>query len=222
MIRIPTFNILALGLGSITRWMTLDLLDPLFKILYTASVSLQALLFLSSVCPVYFADFKFTSSPLTLSSFSGSGVTVYGTSITTNVSGIQNPTWECLIDNNSIGSSNSSSSANLGNQNNWILCGAGPFQDGPHMLTVNANVSNQQTFWFDQIQYTPSASVSLNQQLLYIDAGDPAIKYDGVWTRSAFQLPMGPNTGSHYTQFLGNTSSSNEPGAVITYQFSGS
>ena len=39
------------------------------------------------------------------------------------------------------------------------------------------NVSNQQTFWFDQIQYAPSASASLNQSFLRIDSTDPAIQY---------------------------------------------
>jgi hypothetical protein len=153
-------------------------MDPLFKTLYTASMSLQTFLSISAVCPVYFTDLL--SSPLTLSSFSGSAVIiVYGTSITINASGIQDPTWECFIDNTSIASTVLSMTVPLGSENNWILCGAGPpqLQDGPHLLTVNANVSNQQTFWFDQIQYAPSASVSLNQSLLCIDSTDSAIQY---------------------------------------------
>ena len=60
------------------------------------------------------------SSPLTLLSFSGSGITVYGTSITTNASGTQDPTWECFIDNTSIGWSLASAAPNEpgGSQNN--------------------------------------------------------------------------------------------------------
>ena len=136
---------------------------------------------------------------------SGSAVLVYGTSITTNVSGTQDPTWECFIDNTSIGSSSAPSTS----ENNWILCGGGPsqFQDGPHLLTVKANVSNQQTFWFDQIQYAPSASVSRNQPLLRIDSSDSAIQYSSGW-ESLVQL-----INASYTQISG---------ASLTYQFSGS
>ena len=160
----------------------------------------------------------FNFEPLTLSSFSGSGVTVYGTSITTNASGTQDPTWECFIDNKSIGWDISSDSGVGGSQNNWILCGAGPFQDGPHMLTVNANVSNQQTFWFDQIQYTPSASVQLlDQRFLYIDSGDSAIQYTSGWSP-----PGGSGSGLSYTQGPVNGTSTNSPGSFLTYQFSGS
>ena len=179
-------------------------------------MSLQTFLSLSAVCPSYFIDLF--SSPLTLSLFSGSGITVYGTSITTNASGTQDPTWECFIDNTSIGWSLASAAPNKpgGSQNNWILCGGGPdqFQDGHHILTVNANVSNQQTFWFDQIQYTPSANVSLDQLFLRIDANDPAIQYSSGWSFSDYPIS--------YTQINGNGSSTQLPGATLTYQFSGS
>jgi signal transduction histidine kinase len=104
-------------------------------------------------------------------------------------------------------------------ENNWILCGAGPaqLQDGPHLLTVNANVGNEQTFWFDQIQYAPSANVSLNQSLLRIDPSDPAIQYSsGLWNIVGNPI--------NYTSTLGkkNVSSSQANGAFLTYEFSGS
>ena len=52
------------------------------------------------------------------------------------------------------------------------FCGTDQFQDGLHLLTAKANVSNQQTFWFDQIQFAPSVtgSISLNQMLVNIDS----------------------------------------------------
>jgi hypothetical protein len=144
---------------------------------------------------------------------SGSEVIVYGTSITTNASGTQDPTWECFIDNKSIGWNPAAlSSIFMSNQNNWVLCGPAQFQDGPHLLTVNATVSNQQTFWFDQIQYAPSASVSLNQSLLRINSSDSAIQYLSGW--------------SHLSQFsdlfIGNVSEAVANGTALTYQFSGS
>ena len=122
MTRVPAFNILDLGLKTTTHRLTQGLLVPLSKGLYTASMSLQTFLFLSAVSPIYFTDLL--SSPLTLSSFSGSEVLVYGTTITTNASGSQDPTWECFIDNTSIGWS----PAPPMSVNNWILCGGGPGQ----------------------------------------------------------------------------------------------
>ena len=186
-------------------------METLSKKPYTASMSLQALLSLSAVCPVYFTDL--ISSSLTLSSFSGSGISVYGTSITTNASGTQDPTWECSIN----GFIFNSSSASPTSENNWILCGDGPFVDGHYILTVNVTVSNQQTFWFDQIRYTPSASVPLNQQFLYIDSGDSAIQYNPGW------VVLTPRTSLNYSQnAAGNSTSTNTSGTTLSYQFSGS
>ena len=86
-----------------------------------------------------------SSSPLTLSSFSGSAVLFYGTSTTSNAFGSQDSTLECFINNISI---HGSFDPLTTSEYNWILCGSGSsqFQDGPHLLTVKANVSNQQTF----------------------------------------------------------------------------
>ena len=182
-------------------------MDTLFKTLYTASISLQTFLFLSTVCPVYFTDL--ISSPLTLSSFSGSEVLVYGTTITTNASGTQDPTWECFVDNTSIGWSPAPSTS----ENNWILCSGGPgqFQDGSHLLTVKANVSNHQTFWFDQIQFAPSASLSLNQLLVRIDSSDLAIQYGSGWQSVDGSI-----------NDISNISFTQTTGAALIYQFFGS
>jgi hypothetical protein len=213
MTRIPAFNILVLGLKSAMHTLIQGFKDLLFETLYTVSMSPQIFLFLSAVCLVYFIGFL--PSPLTLSSFSGSAVIVYGTVITNN-SWPQNPTWECFVDNISIGSSPRPPAS----ENNQILCGGGPpqFEDGPHLLTVNASVLNQQTFWFDQIQYAPSASVSLNQSLLRIDSHDSAIQYSPGWQSMDALVP-----GSYYyvTQ-VGNSSYTETTGANLTYQFSGS
>ena len=107
-------------------------------------------------------------------------------------------------------------------QNNWILCAA-QFQDRPHLLTVNANVSNEQTFWFDQIQYVPSASVSLNQSLLRIDASDLAIQYSNLgWVMELLSTTNYPNGTSVFypTQFVEMSTTTSR--ANLTYQFSGS
>jgi hypothetical protein len=158
----------------------------------------------------------FIFDPLSLS-FSGSTIYVYGTSITTNASGTQDPTWECFIDNNSIGWFPAPSTS----QNNWILCGADQFRDGPHVLTLKANVSNHQTFWLDQIQYAPSASVSLNDSLLRIDSNDPAIQYSNGWHNTVLTYES-PEFNLSMTTANGNTSSTLVNGTEFTYEFSGS
>jgi hypothetical protein len=95
-------------------------------------------------------------------------------------------------------------------------------QDGPHFLTVNANVSEPQTFWFDQIQYAPSASVSLNQSLLRIDPSDSAIQFSPGWQSmdrsisfTSNALAFNSSGNISYTQTTGTD-------ANLTYQFSGS
>ena len=95
------------------------------------------------------------------------------------------------------------------------------------MLTVNANVSNEQTFWFDQIQYAPSASVSLNQSLLRIDPSDSAIQYSPGWepsNSSAYSYNFTLIDGvENLVQFNWGTETSTVTSwANLTYQFFGS
>ncbi|KAF8811562.1 hypothetical protein BYT27DRAFT_7133907 [Phlegmacium glaucopus] len=132
--------------------------------------------------------------------FSGSAVNVLGTSITTNASGSQVPTWECFVDNNSIGWNIACGSG----ENNCVFCQNGQLQDGPHVLSVRAKVSNQQTFWFDQILYTPSSNISLDQSLLRIDSSDPAMQYSSGW--------------QPFRDFVNLTQTT---GSTLTYDFSG-
>ena len=143
----------------------------------------------------------FIALSLLLWSFSGSQVIVLGTTITTNSSGIQDPTWECFIDNASIGWNTTA----VVIENNWILCEDSYLLDGPHVLRVQVIVSNQQTFWFDQIQYLPSFNVSLDQSIVRIDSTDEAVQYSSGW------LPLTGNV--NYTQTEGSS---------LTLDFSGS
>jgi hypothetical protein len=119
----------------------------------------------------------------------------------------------------------------LTSENNWVLC-QGDLQDGPHFLTVKANVSNQQTFWFDQIQYAPLASANvslLNQPLLRIDPTDSAIQYQFENNTSSGWQSINISSGSIYPpvpgqpiSLNGNTSLTQTTGARLTYQFTGS
>ena len=132
--------------------------------------------------------------------FSGSKITVLGTSITTNASGTQDPTWECFIDNISIGWN---ISAGSGAENNWVLCQSN-LQDGPHVLTMNVTVLHDQTFWFDQIQYLPSSKVSLDNSTVRVDSSDPAVQYGSGWTELDGIVNLTQTTGSTVTyDFIG-------------------
>ena len=143
----------------------------------------------------------FVALSLLLWSFSGAQVIVLGTSITTNISGSQDPTWECFIDNASIGWN----TVLINPENNWVLCEDSHLPDGPHVLRVQVTVSNQQTFWFDQIQYLPFFDVSLDQSIVRIGSTDQAVQYSSGWQ---------PMAGiANYTQTEGSS---------LTLDFSGS
>jgi hypothetical protein len=134
------------------------------------------------------------------SSFLGSSVAVFGTS-----NNGQGPTvtWECSVDDVSISGHGFNTTTII--ENNWIFTSNGLVQDGHHVLTVNASVSNQQTFYVDLIQYIPSSNVSLDQSLLGIVPSDPAILYSPGWQQSK-------NDSANYTQTAGST---------LTYNFYG-
>ena len=110
------------------------------------------------------------------------------------------PTWECFVDNISIGASTPFPYA----ENNWGFCEQDTLVDGPHILTVNATVLKNQTFWIDNIQYVPSASVSLDQKDIVVDNLDPQLQYGQGW------------------QALGGTANmTTVPGSIFLYNFIG-
>lgn len=109
------------------------------------------------------------------------------------------PTWECFIDNVSIGRTDPFQFA----ENNWLFCSSEILADTSHLLTVNAN-SRGHTFWFDYIRYTPSANAFLGDALVYIDSTDPAIRYDSDWRPLGNVANMTSSTGSTVAfDFLG-------------------
>ncbi|KAF8808393.1 hypothetical protein BYT27DRAFT_7337775 [Phlegmacium glaucopus] len=130
-------------------------------------------------------------------SFNGSSVTVLGTSTVPDTNFLSGPdlSWECFVDNSSIGSLPVISYA----ENNWVFCQNGQLQDGPHVLTVKAKVSNQKTFWFDQIQYLPSSNVSLDESIVRINSNDPDIQYSSGWKELNGVVNLTQTTGSTIT-----------------------
>ena len=131
---------------------------------------------------------------------SGTQIKVIGSNNIRNDSGVLDPTWQCFVDNISIGASTPFPYA----ENNWVFCEQDTLVDGPHILTVNATILKSQTFWIDNIQYVPSASVSLDQKAVVVDNLDPQLQYGQGW------------------QALGGTANmTTVPGSIFLYNFIG-
>ena len=198
-------------------WMWQRYLDPLFKTHYTASMKLQTLLFLSTVCYVCLL-FCFRALSL-YGRYSGSAIKVYGTYIRPNGSGILGPnvTWECFIDDFSNPDARISlHAAPLLSQNNWGLC-SGQFGGGNHTLTVIATLPDDgpgNFFYVDQIQYMPSADAQLNKSLMRIDSSDAEVKYSFGWYWISQPASL--------IQYSGNTHYTFTNGTWFTLDFSGS
>ncbi|KAH9484521.1 hypothetical protein JR316_0004003 [Psilocybe cubensis] len=151
--------------------------------------------------PAYQSTLHGTRSDASLSfSFNGTKVSVYGSNNLRNDSGVLDPTWECFIDNISIGKTAPFQFA----ENNWLFCDQDGLLDGPHILTVNATVKKQQPFWFDNIQYIPSSSLSLDNAAVMVDSLDSELQYGSGWNALG--------TTANFTQ---------SPNAIFTYSFIG-
>ena len=127
---------------------------------------------------------------------------VYGTNNLLNDSGVLDPTWNCFVDNISIGPTTPFQYP----ENNWVFCDQEKLVDGPHILTVNATVMKAQTFWFDDIQYVPSASVSLEDDAVLVDSLDPQLQYGAGWQALGSTANMTSQTNSIFTfDFIGTS-----------------
>lgn len=102
---------------------------------------------------------------------------VVGTNYIRNDSGVIDPQWSCYVDGVGL----VSDSPYQYPENNWEFCRSTSLTDGPHTITVNATVTESQTFWFDRIEYTPSTSVSLANKTILLNNLDPAIQFSTGW-----------------------------------------
>jgi hypothetical protein len=132
-------------------------------------------------------------------------VKVHGTNIIRNDSGVLDPAWDCFVDNISIPTDHSDRSQDP--VNNWEFCSQDGLVDGPHILTVSATVEKEQTFWFDNIHYLPSASVSLEDAAVWVDSPDSQLQYGAGWQ------PLQGDAG------IANMTS--QLGANLTFDFTG-
>lgn len=110
------------------------------------------------------------------------------------------PTWDCFVDDISIGPTDPFPYA----ENNWVFCNHPNLVDGPHILTVNATVMKNQTFWFDNIQYSPSAGVPLDKAAIIVDSLDSQLQYGDGWGALGGSANMTTKAGSIFTfDFIG-------------------
>ena len=111
----------------------------------------------------------------------GRAVTVKGTIQTQNVSSVDNPTWVCLLDGDQIGSDISRRPSLPTSSNSWIYCQNFRLTDGPHTLVINVTAT-EKPFWFDRIEYAPSASEPLENRTISVSgADDPALHFSAGW-----------------------------------------
>ena len=130
----------------------------------------------------------------------GTRVIIYGTNQVSNSSGVTNPSFQCLVDGEST---SVVTQPLIMAENRLWFCERDGLSVGQHQISVAVTVSNQETFWFDNIAYLPTASVSLANATLSIDFTDSQIQYGSGWTTSQ----------------LGSSTSQNA--AILSFQFTG-
>ncbi|KAF9481067.1 hypothetical protein BDN70DRAFT_876804 [Pholiota conissans] len=130
--------------------------------------------------------------------FSGSAFTLTGAVQVPRTTPSTSTSWECIIDGTSITVDNPQ-----GVENRVEFCAKSGLTDGPHTLQVNAKGTSSQTFWFDHLQYLPSASVSLANAAIYIDTSDPMWEFGTGWDPT-------------YPGFM-----TNQTGAKVDFEFEG-
>ncbi|KAF8912183.1 hypothetical protein CPB84DRAFT_1820846 [Gymnopilus junonius] len=109
--------------------------------------------------------------------FTGSKVTIFGSNNRVNSSGTLDPTWNCFVDGVATGPTAYFQYP----ENNWVFCDQDSLSDGQHVITVNATVTSGHTFWFDSIQYVPSASNDLSPDAILVDNHDADLQFGSGW-----------------------------------------
>lgn len=113
---------------------------------------------------------------------------------------MDNTTWRCIIDSDEK-STKADDPSEVDNRSRF--CEQYNLFDGLHTLEVNAHGSTSQTFWFDHLQYIPSASVSLSNAAVYIDTNDPMWNFGPGWIRDSVGY------------------ATNQTGAKVDFEFNG-
>ena len=134
----------------------------------------------------------------------GSSIQILGTTNRVNTTSGFNPSWECSIDDISIGATQPFQYA----ENNWELCGQPQLVDGHHVVTVKViqATATGRTFWFDDITYTPSSNVSTNGAYVLVQNDDPGVVYGTGWgplgTTANFTTQTGAELSFNFTGMI--------------------
>ena len=123
----------------------------------------------------------------------GNAVIVHGTN--DRVPGSDYPAWQCLVDDVVIRANGPVPFF----ENGFTLCQDLDLDDGPHQLVVNVITGTAgETFWFDDIQYSPSPSSSESGGIPFVKVRslDPAIVYSAGWGPFADVANMTSKTGA--------------------------
>ena len=128
----------------------------------------------------------------------GTRVFIIGTHQSSNSPGVTNPWFQCLVD----GESTSVVTPSL-SENGLLFCEKGGLSAGQHQISVVVSVSNQETFWFDYIQYLPTPSVSLDDATLWINSTDSQIRYGSGWSSTYLGAATSQNAATLSFQFTG-------------------
>ncbi|KIM39555.1 hypothetical protein M413DRAFT_12137 [Hebeloma cylindrosporum] len=149
--------------------------------------------------PPYLSTLHGTQSDGSFSyTFTGTRVLITGTNQVSNSSGVTNPSFQCLVDGENVSTVTLSAP-----ENRLLFCEKDGLSVGQHQISVAVTVSNQETFWFDYIQYLPTASVSLANAALSIGFTDSQIQYGSGWSSNNLGSSTSQNAATLSFQFIG-------------------
>ncbi|KAJ2928548.1 hypothetical protein H1R20_g8569, partial [Candolleomyces eurysporus] len=113
--------------------------------------------------------------------FEGSSVAVYGiVSMIGPISFEVEPIWKCFVDGKSI----RTPTTIYTNQNRQKLCEFDKLDSSEAHTLAISTTNNEQLFWVDYIEYTPSSTANITGAFVSIQYDDDLLVYDETWQLS--------------------------------------
>lgn len=89
------------------------------------------------------------------------------------------PNWDCILDGGVVSAAKGASSQpGEGSINQWPFCSFSGLSSGQHTIELIVRTKGR-TFWFDEIQYTPTGVV--RGETVDADQGDQDLSYSAGW-----------------------------------------